>query len=76
MMQNLEGLMKMAQTMGMMPGSPQDGPGPRITLAILAAVENRDCSCEACGHLRAVTSALKAQLAAPNATAAVSPFAG
>jgi hypothetical protein len=39
-------------------------PGPRITLAMLAASEQKDCHCEACGHLRAIVAGLRAQVAA------------
>ncbi len=55
-------LMQMAQAFMGGSGRAPDQAGPRVTLALLAAVEDRNCSCAACGHLRAVVDALRASV--------------
>lgn len=54
-------LMKMAQMFSGPASAPVDSIGPRITLAILASVENRDCRCETCEHLRAIVQVMREQ---------------
>lgn len=59
-MNDLSQLMKLAQGMGMMGGaSAPDGIGPRMSLALFSAIENRDCKCEACENLRSVVAFLR-----------------
>ena len=59
-MNDISQLMRLAQSAGMMPGAgAADGIGPRMTLALLSAIENRDCGCEPCQQLRAVVAFMR-----------------
>lgn len=68
-------LMKAAQSMGMMGAPPTaDGIGPRMTLALLSAIEDQSCKCEPCQQLRAIVAGMRqAAKAAMDRPADVAP---
>lgn len=59
-MMDVSQLMKLAgQMSGAAPSAAADGIGPRMTLALLSALEDRTCSCEPCLQLRAIVAGMR-----------------